>query len=102
PREAIAHLRRMLAVREPSTFAGSYERLRFSPAQYRIAVLYRDALHDNASARREFHRLYADHTTSILRDDALWEEAKIALADRDQPAACSLVGTLVREFKDSR
>jgi len=99
---AISDLRRMLAVREPSTFAGSYERPRFSPAQFRIAVLYRDKLRDDASARREFHRLYATHTTSILRDDALWEEAKLAKADGDARAACALVATLVEDFSDSR
>src|SRR6266852_798579 len=49
---AILDLRRMLLVREPSTLVGSYERPRFSAAQFRIAVLYRDKLHDNASARR--------------------------------------------------
>jgi tetratricopeptide (TPR) repeat protein len=98
----IEDLRRMLLVREPSTFAGSYERPRFSPAQFRIAVLYRDKLHDNRAARREFHRLYAMHTTSILRDDALWEEAKLARADGDGRAACALVATLAQDFKESR
>jgi tetratricopeptide (TPR) repeat protein len=100
--EAILDLRRMLLVREPSTFAGSYERPRFSPAQFRIAVLYRDKLHDHASARREFHRLYATHPTSILRDDAVWEEAKLAKADGDERSACALTATLVQDFKDSR
>ena len=56
----------MLSVREESTFAGSYERPRFSPAQFRIAVLYRDVLRDHRSARREFHRLYQAHKSSIL------------------------------------
>ena len=102
PEDAVADLRRMLAVREVSTFAGSYERPRFSPAQFRIAVLYRDTLHDHASARREFHRLYASHTTSILRDDALWEEAKVAHADGDGAAACALVATLAKDFHESR
>jgi tetratricopeptide (TPR) repeat protein len=102
PAQAIEDLRRMLAAREPSTFAGSYERPRFSPAQFRIAVLYRDKIGDHAAARKEFHKLYADHATSILRDDALWEEAKLARDDGDTKAACALVGTLTKEFKDSR
>jgi tetratricopeptide (TPR) repeat protein len=102
PREAIAHLRSMLAVREASTMAGSYERPRFSPAQFRIAVLYRDALGDHAAARKEFHRLYADHPTSILRDDALWEEAKLARDDGDAEEACKLAAALSRDFPASR
>jgi len=102
PEQAIVHLRRMLAVRESSSFLGSYERPRFSPAQFRIAVLYRDALRDHAAARREFHQLYASHRTSILRDDALWEEAKLARADGDASGACSLVATLIEDFPDSR
>jgi tetratricopeptide (TPR) repeat protein len=102
PEQAIGDLRRMLAVREDSTFAGSYERPRFSPAQFRIAVLYRDKLRDHASARREFHRLYADHPTSLLRDDALWEEAKIAHGDGDPKSACALATTLAKDFHQSR
>jgi tetratricopeptide (TPR) repeat protein len=102
PEDAVADLRRMLAFREVSTFAGSYERPRFSPAQFRIAVLYRDKLRDHASARREFHQVYASHTTSVLRDDALWEEAKLAHADGDGAAACALVATLARDFHESR
>jgi tetratricopeptide (TPR) repeat protein len=102
PQQAIAHLRTMLAVRETSTMAGSYERPRFSPAQFRIAVLYRDALGDHAAARREFHRLYMEHPTSILRDDALWEEAKLSRDDGNTEDACALVATMTRDFPASR
>jgi len=100
--EAIAHLRRMLATREASTLMGSYERPRFSAAQFRMAVLYRDALGDLAAARREFHRLYSDHPTSILRDDALWEEAKLSRDGGDAKEACSLAAALSRDFPASR
>lgn len=99
---AIGDLRAMLRFREVSTMTGSYERPRFSPAQMRLAVLYRDGLHDHASARRELHRLYTDHTRSVLRDDALWEEAKLAKEDGDAGEACSLVRTLIGDFPDSR
>ena len=102
PDQAIQHLRSMLAVREASTTVGSYERPRFSPAQFRIAVLYRDALGDRAAARREFHRLYAEHPTSILRDDALWEEAKLARDAGNSGDACALTATLTRDFPSSR
>lgn len=68
----------------------------------RIAELYRDKLHDHAAARREFHKLYVEHTTSVLRDDALWAEAQLAREDGDQGEACSLVAKLGREFPQSR
>jgi tetratricopeptide (TPR) repeat protein len=102
PDRAILHLRSMLAVREPSNFAGSYERPRFSAAQFRIAVLYRDKLGDREAARREFHQLYSAFETSTLRDDALWEEAKLTKADGDSERACALVATLAKDFKTSR
>jgi tetratricopeptide (TPR) repeat protein len=102
PVQAISQLRKMLAVREKSTTVGSYERPRFSPAQFRIAVLYRDALRDHAAARREFHRLYAEHPTSILRDDALWEEAKLARDDGHAEDACAVTALLIRDFPSSR
>lgn len=99
---AIAQLRTLLADREASHMTGSYERARYSPAQLRIAELYRDKLHDHRTARKEFHTLYASHPTSVLRDDALWAEAVLARADGDEREACSLVNTLRNEFADSR
>jgi hypothetical protein len=68
----------------------------------RIATLYRDALRDHAQARKEFRTLYTDFTTSILRDDALWQEALLAKEDREQDAVCDAVTTLVRKLPDSR
>jgi len=102
PEQAVLHLRKMLSVRETSTTVGSYERPRFSPAQFRIAVLYRDALGDHSAARREFHRLYAEHPTSILRDDALWQEAKLARENGNAEDACALTAVLARDFPASR
>lgn len=99
---AIADLREMLRVREPSAMNGSYERPRFGPAQMRIATLLRDRVGDRAAARRELHALYRDFPTSLLRDDALWEEAKLAKADGDGAAACAALGDLVRDLPTSR
>src|SRR5262249_46481869 len=99
---AIAHLRAMLASREASDLVGSYERPRYADAQMRIAGLYRDKLHDHAAARREFHKLYADHQTSRLRDDALWAEARLAREDGDKGEACRLVERLRKEMPESR
>ena len=99
---AIDHLRRMLAEREPSHLQGSYQRPRFAPAQFRIAELYRDRLDDPLSARREFHRVFSEHDTSVLRDDALWNEALLAARAGDRAATCQLAGLIVRELPASR
>lgn len=99
---AIEHLEELLKYREVSTLNGSYERARYAEAQMRIAELYRDKFGDSASARRAFHKLYSDHETSLLRDDALWEEAKLALLDGDTKAACERVELLVRDLPESR
>lgn len=99
---AISHLNEMLRHRETSTFNGSYERPRYSAAKMRIAELYRDKIRDHRAARRTFHELYESHTTSVLRDDALWEEAKLAREDGDIGEACSRIELLVRTLPDSR
>jgi tetratricopeptide (TPR) repeat protein len=99
---AIADLRRMLAVRESSWFTGSYERPRFDAGQMRIADLYEDRLHDDARAREELHRLYTDFKTSLLRDHALWKEAALWIRSGDRARGCDRLGTLVRDFPDSR
>ena len=99
---AIADLERMLEERESSWFTGSYERPRYEPAMVRKCALLRDALHDHTRARACFHQLYAEFTTSELRDDALWEESRLASEDGDTSAACAIASTLTREFPDSR
>jgi len=102
PRKAVQRLERMLGVREVSTFHGSYQRPRFSKAQMRIAELYRDALDEPDRARRAFRELYDSYTTSLLRDDALWAEARVAVAQGDEPGACDVLELLVEELPESR
>jgi tetratricopeptide (TPR) repeat protein len=102
PKEAIDHLRKLLAPREVSTQLGSYERPRFSEAQLKIAEIYRDKLKDRAAARRELRKLYASHKTSTLRDDAMWAEAVILFEDKDQSEACDVMARLTLEHPDSR
>lgn len=103
PRQAIDDLRKLLAPREISTLGqGSYERPRYSSAQMRIAELYRDKLNDEAQARREFRKFYAEHKTSVMRSSAVWSEALLARKARDEAAACELAGILAREFAESR
>jgi tetratricopeptide (TPR) repeat protein len=102
PKLAIAHLRQMLSVRERASLNGTYERPRFAQAQMRIAVVLRDALQDRPAARRELRRLFDEFETSLLRDEALWEEAKLALRDKGGSEACDAMGLLVRKLPDSR
>jgi tetratricopeptide (TPR) repeat protein len=99
---AVDHLRRMLGQREFAHLQGSYQRPRFAPAQYRIAELYRDRLRDPLAARREFHRVFLEHETSVLRDDALWNEALLAARAGDLRVTCELVGLIVRKLPESR
>lgn len=102
PKEAIALLKEMLSTLEHSEKPGSYERPRYPEGQWKIAVIYRDHLHDHAAARKEFHRLFTDHEHAKQRDDALWEEAKLAVADGDPGDACDLVEKIIEELPDSR
>jgi tetratricopeptide (TPR) repeat protein len=102
PRKAISYLERMLAQRESSFLQGSYERPRYAEAQFRIAELYRDRLGDTGRARREFRKVWENHPTSLLKDDALWNEALLARGAGDRRAACASVALLADEAPDSR
>ncbi|WP_437601874.1 tetratricopeptide repeat protein [Sorangium sp. So ce590] len=101
PEEAIGYLREMLAPREPAV-TGSYDREKFDDAQLEIARLYRDALGDRAAARRELRKLYTNHPASILRDDALWAEAKLWREEGRTREACATAALITRELPDSR
>lgn len=100
---AVRYLERLLAPREVATLKqGSYERPRYSAAQFKLAELYRDRLGDEGRARREFRRVYEAHRTSILRDDALWNELLLARKAGDRGGACEAMKLLVRDFPESR
>ena len=98
---AVADLRELLSAREEAT-GGSYERPRFPEAQMRVAELYRDKLRDLAAARREFRAMYRTHNTSVLADDAMWNEALIAWRQGDGEAACDIGEELPERFPESR
>ncbi|PIE06180.1 MAG: hypothetical protein CSA75_00845 [Sorangium cellulosum] len=102
PQLAVQHLRDLLSVREPSTLNGTYERPRYSEAQMRLGTLHRDALGDPDGARKEFRKLFDSFKTSLLRDDALWAEAKIASDQDDKEGACEALTLLVKTFPESR
>ncbi len=95
PRAAIGTLERMLAEREHAAFFGSYERRRYAEARFHVAELYRDALGDPERAAREFRRVYDEHPTSLLIDDALFEEALIETRSGASERACATLRLLV-------
>ncbi len=102
PREAIATLERMLNEAEPAHFQGSYARPRYAQAEFRIAEIYRDDLGRPADAQRHFRNVFTKHSTSLLRDDALWQEALIARAKGQERHACEALGKLVEALPESR
>jgi tetratricopeptide (TPR) repeat protein len=101
-RLAISRLQELLSHRETAYVQGSYERGRYAEAQFRIAELYRDRLDDPRSARTAFERVWSDHPTSRLRDDAKWSAARLAMSLGDAPAACRDLEELARALPTSR
>ncbi|HVJ17265.1 MAG TPA: tetratricopeptide repeat protein [Polyangiaceae bacterium] len=102
PRQAITLLESMLAEREEAHVSGSYERPRYAQGRFKIAELYRDKLADPARARAEFRRVWNEHPTTLLRDDALFEEALIAHKEGDRAGTCQALGLLIEDATDSR
>lgn len=102
PREAIDLLLRMLDEREIAHTMGSYQRPLYDDALFRAAKLAEDKLGDRARARTLYHRVFAEHDTSILRDDAIWREAELFRMDGDTKASCSRLEDMVDKLPDSR
>jgi len=101
-RAALSHLERMLEEVEPAHFQGSYARTRYAEAQYRIAEIYRDDLGQPDRARAEFRKVFDEHPTSLLRDDALWQEALISWTAGEAATSCNPLGRLVATLPESR
>jgi len=102
PDRALAHLQRMLAKQESASFVGSYQRGRYAEAQLKIAEIYRDVLHDPARARTELRKVWQNHPSSRLVDDALFQEALLARTAGDQAGTCAPLSIIVRQLPDSR
>ncbi len=100
--DAVADLEQMLSVLETSVWPGSYVRPRFPDAAWRIAILYRDKIGDQAKALGAFERYESTFPNATRRDEAMWQEAKIIGASGDASAACSRLAKLVRSEPDSR
>lgn len=102
PARALEHLRRLLAEQEDADITGSYQRARYAEAQLLIAVVYRDVLRDPERARRELRKVWSNHPTSRLVDDALFQEALLANGAGDRAGTCAPLGLIVRELPSSR
>jgi tetratricopeptide (TPR) repeat protein len=102
PRYAIAHLQRMLAEQESASIVGSYQRGRYAEAQLLLAHIHRDSLRDPAAARRELRKVWLNHPTSRLVDDALFQEALVAHQSGDAAGTCAPLEILVTKLKESR
>jgi tetratricopeptide (TPR) repeat protein len=99
---AIDCLRALLDQREESRLNGSYERSAYAEARFLMAEIFRDGLYDPLRARATFRRVWQDHPTSRLRDDALFEEALIALRSGDVEGACAPARLLREKEPESR
>jgi TolA-binding protein len=102
PDQALAELRRMLAEQESASIVGSYQRGRYAEAQLKIAEIYRDVLHDPLRARSELRKVWQNHPTSRLVDDALFQEALLAHSAGDEAGACAPLSIIVQRLPDSR
>lgn len=95
PRAAIAYLKQMIAVHERSLIVGSYTRPLFSKAALRIARIYRDELADAEAAMDAYAALRSEFPRSLVRDDALLEEAELRIARGQRARGCDLLAELV-------
>jgi tetratricopeptide (TPR) repeat protein len=102
PKAAIKHLERMLAQRELARFGGSYERMRYAQGRFLMAEIYRDKLGRADLARAEFRKVWTEHPTSLLADDALWNEARTAAATGDGRGTCAPLAILLENLPESR
>ena len=99
---AAKRLRTLLATREVAFGAGSYFSIWLDDAQLELGRVLRDDLGDFNGALRAFQRLSADYPTSLLRDDALFEEA-VTLAEMDRkPETCKTLGRLAKAWPESK
>lgn len=102
PQQALLDLQRMLAKQESASIVGSYQRGRYAEAQLKIAEIYRDILHDSARARVELRKVWQNHPTSRLVDDALFQEALLARSAGDEAGTCAPLSIIVQKLPDSR
>jgi TolA-binding protein len=102
PERAIELLRQMLGKQESAFMTGSYQRGRYAEAQLKLGEVFRDVLHDPARARRELRKVWDNHPTSRLVDDALFQEALLARSAGDAAGTCAPLSIIAHKLPDSR
>jgi tetratricopeptide (TPR) repeat protein len=102
PKSALADLDALLSQQETSILSGSYTRPRYPQAAMFAARIWRDDLHDAATARQMFHAAYANFPSWGERDQALWSEAELWSAEHRSDEECATLSALTRQFPDSR
>jgi tetratricopeptide (TPR) repeat protein len=100
--QAISLLIEMMKPTEAAYAGSSYERPRFPEAQFRIATIVRDKVHDRERAKREFRKACSEHSASRFCDDALWDEARLEREDHEDDKACQAMHRLIESRPDSR
>ncbi|MBI5499441.1 MAG: tetratricopeptide repeat protein [Deltaproteobacteria bacterium] len=100
-RRTIEWLDRLLQWKEECWFNGSYYSAYYDNAQRWKAEILRDDLQEPGAAAEAFLEL--EHfTDSVLRDDGLYEAARLFLERLDEPSrGCAALRELLDEFPDS-
>ncbi len=99
---AVARLRTLLATREVAVGAGSYFSVLLDDSQLELGRVLRDDLHEYKKAAAAFRRLPKDYPASLLRDDALFEEAVTWGQAGDGERACRVLAALHGDWPDSK
>lgn len=99
---AVRRLRKLLSTREVAVGAGSYFSVYLDDAQLELGRVLRDDLAKFRAAITEFRRLADDYPASILRDDALFEEAVTWQKAGNTPKACKALSRLLQKWPDSK
>lgn len=101
PEGALITLEILLEARSSSFFFGSYERSSFAAARLLEGEILRDDLRRPEEALVRFERLFSEHPTSRLRDDALFQKAWTLFFMGRGDDACATLTRLEDELPDS-
>ena len=100
-RGAVAALDEMLSLREPTCLGGSCDAPMFQEGAMLRGEILRDDLRDLAGAAEAYRTTYEMFPLSRVRDDALYEEARVRESMNDG-RACAVWAQLAREFGCTR
>lgn len=99
---AATRLRKLQSTREVAFGTGSYLSVWHDNGQLELGLVLRDDIGDHAGAARELRKLHTLYPDSILRDDALFEEAVSWAGHSARDKACAALGTLLKKHPESK